>query len=440
MATDGRRGCAGTVAVMDTLVRTDGNAWLSDPVECGSAAGFGVYLHVPFCHHRCGYCDFATAAVGEQGHQDREALFERYVRALTADLARQVAAGPRAHAPADAEVADGWPRVTSVFVGGGTPTLLPPPLLRRVLAAVRTELDVAADAEITVECNPETAGEQLFATLAGAGVTRLSMGAQSFASHVLARLERGHTASQPLEAAAEARAAGIPAVSLDLIYGTPGESEADWRDTLERAVAADVEHISAYALTVHDNTPFGRRVAEGSLPSPDDDVQADRFELARELLGAAGFDHYEVSNFAGRPEQRSRHNLLYWRHGDYLGVGVGAHAHLAGRRWWSTRSTERYLQAVESAEGDASSRSGRGRGSSPVSGAEVLDPAQRAEERLLLGLRVREGLHPDDLPPIRREALAQVVELGLVETTAGRLRCTDRGWFLLDAAVERLLD
>ena len=432
-------GPGGTVAVMDTLAPAADHRWLSDPVECGPAAGFGVYLHVPFCHHRCGYCDFATAAVGDRDQPHQGALFERYVRALTADLGRQVAAGPRAHAPSGAQLADGWPRVTSVFIGGGTPTLLPPPMLESLLAAVGTELDVAPDAEITVECNPETAGEELFATLADAGVTRLSMGVQSFAPHVLERLERGHTAAQPLAAAEQARRAGIPAVSLDLIYGTPGETHTDWRTTLERTIAAGVEHVSAYALTVHDNTPFGRRVAAGELPPTDDDLQADRFDLGRELLGAAGFDHYEVSNFASGSHHRSRHNLLYWRHGDYLGVGVGAHAHLAGRRWWSTRSTTRYLEAVEAA-GDPSATSAGHEQPTPISGSEVLDTTERAEERLLLGLRVRDGLHLDDVPPIDPRALEDVVGLGLVDATAERLRCTDRGWLLLDAAVHRLLD
>ncbi len=453
---------------MPPTVRAD-DAWLTDPVESGPSAGFGVYLHVPFCHHRCGYCDFATAAVGDQAPDDAHALFERYAAALIADLRRQVAVGPRAHAPAGADIAPSWPRVTSVFLGGGTPTLLPPPKLARILSAVRDELDVATDVEITVECNPETASEELFGTLADQGVTRLSMGVQSFAPHVLATLERGHTADTPLAAAELARACGIPAISLDLIYGTPGESEADWRDTLERAIAAGVEHLSAYALTIHANTPFGRRVGQGELASPDDDVQADRFDLARELLSGAGFEHYEVSNFALGSAHRSRHNLLYWRHGDYLGLGVGAHAHLAGRRWWSTRSTERYLEAVEAAEvtpprastGGAARAGADGAapagadgaapaaaggptpaladGPTPISGSEVLDATERAEERLLLGLRVREGLHPADVPPLEPLALEEVMDLGLIETACGRLRCTDRGWFLLDSAVDRLL-
>jgi putative oxygen-independent coproporphyrinogen III oxidase len=398
--------------------------WLTDPVESGRSAGFGVYLHVPFCHHRCGYCDFATDAVGDR--EDAEVLFERYVAALTADLGRQVAAGPRAHAPgAAAELDDRWPPVTSVFVGGGTPTLLPPPLLAEVVRAVGRELDVATGAEITVECNPETASDELFGALAEAGVGRVSMGAQSFAPHVLATLERGHDAERPVAAVAQARAAGITAINLDLIFGTPGETAADWRRTLEAVLAAGTDHVSAYALTIHDNTPFGRAVVEGTLAAPDDDVQRDRFDAAREVLGRGGFEHYEVSNWALGTHQRSRHNLLYWRHGDYLGVGVGAHAHLAGRRWWTTRATARYLAAVEA-------------GRSPISGSEELTDGELAEERLLLGLRVREGLHPLDVPPIEPLALEEAIAAGLVTTSCGRLQCTDEGWFLLDEAVARL--
>jgi putative oxygen-independent coproporphyrinogen III oxidase len=403
-------------------------AWLTDPVESGPAAGFGVYLHVPFCHHRCGYCDFATAAVGDRDTDDQEALFRRYVAALTADLGRQVAAGRRAHAPAaerDA-LAPRWPVVTSVFVGGGTPTLLGGPLLADVVRAVADELDVAPDAEITVECNPETASSELFGALVDAGVTRVSMGAQSFAPHVLTTLERGHTPERPAQAVAQARAVGIAELNLDLIYGTPGETDADWRRTLEAVLAAGTDHVSAYALTIHDNTAFGRAVAAGRLPTVDEDVQRDRFEVAREVLGAGGFEHYEVSNWALGSARRSRHNVLYWRHGDYLGVGVGAHAHLTGRRWWTTRSTERYLAAVEE-------------GVSPVAGSEVLSDAERAEERLLLGLRLRDGLHPNDVPPIDPLALEDAMVAGLVETACGRLRCTETGWFLLDDAVTRLV-
>ncbi len=411
----------------------DPHRWLVDPVESGPAAGFGVYLHVPFCSHRCGYCDFATAAVGDRAADDVATLYDRYTSALTLDLRRQVAAGPAEHAPPDAPIVGAWPEVTSIFVGGGTPTLLGGARLASILEATRAELDLAPDVEVTVECNPETASVALFEALAEAGVTRVSMGAQSFAPHVLATLERAHTAERPLEAVQQAREAGIAEVSLDLIYGTPGERDQDWETTLDAVIAAGTDHVSAYALTIHDSTPFGRAIATGTLAAPDEDLQRERFEVARQRLGAAGFDHYEVSNWArvvqrgGGPPQpaRSRHNLLYWRHGDYLGVGVGAHAHRGGRRAWTTRSTERYLAAVEA-------------GRTPVAGSEVLDPEERSTERLLLGLRVREGLHPADVPPIDAWAYEDALASGLVETACGRLRCTETGWFLLDDAVSRL--
>jgi len=413
-------------------------SWLTDPVESGSAAGFGVYLHVPFCHHRCGYCDFAVAAVGGLDATRRDDLERRYVAALTTDLGRQVAAGPRAHVPPDSHhLDDRWPSVTSIFVGGGTPTLLPPPLLGEVVAAVGRELDLAGDVEVTVEANPETASAALFATLAEVGVTRVSLGAQSFAPHVLATLERGHDAEAPLVAAELARTAGIDDVSLDLIYGTPGESDADWEESLARVLAAGVDHVSAYALTIHEGTPFGRRVACGQLPLVDEDVQAARFETLHRLLGGAGFDHYEVSNLARGVRRRSRHNLLYWRHGDYLGVGAGAHGHLDGRRWWSTRSAPRYVHAIET-HGARKPGAVSGAVSGAIAGSEVLDDEQRAAERLFLGLRVREGIHPGDLPPIDPLALEDALDAGLVETARGRLRCTDAGWFLLDEAVDRL--
>lgn len=413
---------------MAPVTAADPRAWLLDPVESGAAAGFGLYLHVPFCDHRCGYCDFATAAVGDRAQHDQQELFERYLDALVTDLRRQVAAGPQSHGPGggDGPAGTAWPAVTSIFIGGGTPTLLGGERLATLLGAVRDCLEVAADAEVTVECNPETASVELFGHLAAAGVGRLSMGAQSFAPHVLRTLERGHDAERPVTAMAQAREGGIAEVNLDLIFGTPGETDADWRETLEAVLVAGTDHVSAYALTIHDNTAFGRAVATGAMPAVDEDLQRDRFDVAREVLGAGGFEHYEVSNWALGPARRSRHNLLYWRHGDYLAVGVGAHGHLAGRRWWTTRSTTRYLDTVAA-------------GDSPIAAAEVLTDEERAQERLFLGLRVREGLHPHDLPPIEPLALEEAMDAGLVETSCGRLRCTDAGWFLLDEAVSRLV-
>ncbi len=395
---------------------TDQRRWLEDPVESGQAAGFGIYLHVPFCSHRCGYCDFAThvadPAVAEE-------VMDRYTRALVGRITRVLGEGP------DGDGGRGWPVVTSVFVGGGTPTLLAPDQLGAILGAVRRHGDLADDVEVTVEANPETVTPAMFDALAAAGTTRVSMGAQSFAPHVLTTLERQHDARRPVAAVAEARAAGIAQVSLDLIYATPGESDDDWDASLAATLAAGVDHVSAYALSIHANTPFGRARATGVLPDVDDDVAADRFDRADEVLAAAGFDHYEVSNWAATSSRRSRHNVLYWRHGDYLALGVGAHGHLDGHRWWNTRSTDAWLRAVEG-------------GGDPVAAREDLDVDERRLERLLLGLRLRDGLHPQDVPPLDPLALEDAMAQGLVETACGRIRATDRGWYLLDEAVRRL--
>ena len=405
----------------------DATRWWDDPVESGPAAGFGLYLHVPFCSHRCGYCDFATWATDAPGPHGGTVgdVVGRYVPALVDDLARQVAAGRRAHAPAGTDLDDDWPALTSVFVGGGTPTLLPVDDLVRLLLAVRTELDLAPGAEVTVEANPETASVELFAALVDAGVTRVSMGAQSFDPEVLATLERGHGPTRALEAVEQAREGGVGQVSLDLIYGTPGETDASWQRTLAAALQVAPDHLSAYALTVHDGTSFGSRVRAGTLAAPDDDVQRDRFDLARSLLGDAGYGHYELANWSLGPARRSAHNTLYWRHGDYLAAGVGAHGHVAGRRSWQHRSLARWLEATEA-------------GDDATAGDEVTTPEERGVERLLLGLRLAEGLHPADAPPLLPIALQDALDAELVTTSCGRLQATSDGWFLLDEAVQRL--
>jgi oxygen-independent coproporphyrinogen-3 oxidase len=263
------------------------------------------------------------------------------------------------------------------------------------------------------------------------------MGAQSFDPAVLSTLDRLHRPEHVAEAVAMVREAGIPEVSLDLIYGTPGEDAASWQASLAAVLSAGVDHVSAYALGVHANTPLGRAVAAGRVPSPDDDAQRDRFDEASELLSAEGFVHYEVANFARGDARRSRHNVLYWRHGDYLGVGVGAHAHADGRRWWTTRSMSRYLEEVGRASIDPALRDARGRVVA-VTEEEVLSEEERALERLMLGLRLREGLHPHDVPDVDAMALEEAVQLDLITLSCGRVQATRPGWFLLDEAVRRL--
>ncbi|MBK9181081.1 MAG: radical SAM family heme chaperone HemW [Acidimicrobiales bacterium] len=321
-----------------------------------AAAPFGVYVHVPFCARRCDYCAFATWT-------DRSHLVERYLAACRLHLERAVAAGLSS--------------ATSVFVGGGTPSLVPGELLGAVLDAI----PVADRAEVTVECNPDTVTPGLLASYRRHGVTRLSFGVQSMVPHVLASLGRTHEPAKVVAAVEAARAAGFATFNLDLIYGAAGEDLVDWQRTLEAALALDPPHVSAYGLTVEAGTPLAADPAR----HPDDDDQADKYLVADELLGAAGLGGYEISNWA-RPGHECRHNLLYWAQGEYLGVGCAAHSHLAGRRSWSVRTPERYVALVEAGE--------------PVeAGAERLDAAGMRLEGLQLALRTRDGVPAEALPP-----------------------------------------
>jgi len=379
----------------------------------------GLYLHVPFCAHACHYCDFARIV------EERPEVHARYVAALRADLLRVAAAGPQAIAPPGAAVEGEWPTFTSIFVGGGTPTLLPAEDLAGVLGVARDVLPITADAEVTVEANPETVTVDGMATLVAAGVERVSMGAQSFAPHVLDFLGRRHDAEAPLRAVEAARCAGVKRVSLDLIYGAPAETDADWERSLNSALAAGIDHVSAYALTVEPNTEYAARIRRGSAPAPDDDVQAARMATADERLSAAAFSRYEVSNWA-RPGQECRHNLTYWRSGNWLGVGAGAHGHWAGRRWWSLRAPARYADVAL-------------RGASTTAGEEVLTADQRRTERLLLGLRMAEGVVRADVEPIDPGEVDRLTNAGLLADDPPRLRLKPDGWALANAITLRLL-
>ncbi len=358
---------------------------------------FGVYVHVPFCAHRCDYCDFATWT-------DRAHLIDEYVEACIVDLDRRQASTDRA--------------ATSVFFGGGTPSLLPPQHLARLLGAINR----TPNAEVTVECNPDSVDAHKLATYADAGVNRLSFGVQSMVPHVLAGLGRTHDPANVERSIRLARAAGFARINVDLIYGTPGESLDDWRRSLDEVLALGVEHVSAYALTVEPATPLGRAVAAGVRPAPDDDGQADAYALADEVLTAAGFAWYEVSNWA-QPGEACRHNLLYWQEGEYLGIGCAAHGHTNGRRWWNVRAPERYCAAVQ-------------RGSSPEAGGEELPPARRAEEAFSLALRTRAGARP---APGASACVDDLHEAGLCDQRDGRIVLTRRGRLLASDVTARLL-
>ncbi|MGH3341974.1 MAG: radical SAM family heme chaperone HemW [Carbonactinosporaceae bacterium] len=381
---------------------------------------FGVYVHVPFCATRCGYCDFNTYTAAELGGGSAPtASRDGYAATAIAELrlARRVLGAGR------------FP-VDTVFFGGGTPTLLPAPDLVRVLRAIDLEFGLAAGAEVTTEANPESVDAASLAELRAGGFTRVSFGMQSARAHVLRVLDRSHTPGRPERCVAEARAAGFEHVNLDLIYGTPGETHADWRASLDAALAAGPDHVSAYALTVEDGTRLASRIRRGELPAPDDDVLADRYGMAEDVLGAAGMGWYEVSNWSRGAAARCRHNLLYWNGADWWGVGPGAHSHVGGVRWWNVKHPAAYTARLAN-------------GCSPGQGREVLAAEDRRVERVLLLLRLRSGCPLSELTGGGRQAAAEAVDDGLLDPAAhaaGRAVLTLRGRLLADAVVRHLVD
>jgi oxygen-independent coproporphyrinogen-3 oxidase len=368
---------------------------------------YGVYVHVPFCAARCDYCDFATWT-------DRAHLIDDYVDACVRDVERR-----------------SLPAATSVFFGGGTPSLLPAAQLVRILDTISR----APGAEVTVECNPDSIDEEKLDAYRAAGVNRVSFGVQSMLDHVLRALGRTHDPDNVARAVAAARRVGITRVNLDLIYGTPGESVADWDATVDGALALAPDHVSAYALTVEPGTPLGTAVASGTRPAPDDDDQAEKYERADDRLAAAGFEWYEISNWA-RPGEECRHNLLYWRQGDYAAVGCAAHGHADGRRWWNLRLPERYVAAVASGDGPAAVEAGH----------ELLDARARRSERLTLALRTRGGIKVDadeaDCPGVSHLvdelAAAGLVTVGEADDGVA-VALTRRGRLLANDVTARLL-
>ncbi|WP_030418318.1 radical SAM family heme chaperone HemW [Streptomyces sp. SCSIO 75703] len=386
------------------------------------AAGrpLGFYLHVPYCATRCGYCDFNTYTASElRGSGGALASRDTYAATLTDEvrLARKV-------------LGDDPREVRTVFVGGGTPTLLPAADLVRMLRAIREEFGLAADAEVTTEANPESVGPAYLAELREGGFDRISFGMQSARPHVLRVLDRTHTPGRPEECVAEARAAGFAHVNLDLIYGTPGESDDDWRASLDAALGAGPDHVSAYALIVEEGTRLARRIRRGEVPMTDDDVHADRYLIAEEMLSAAGFDWYEVSNWAASEAGRCRHNELYWTGADWWGAGPGAHSHVGGVRWWNVKHPAAYAAALAE-------------GRSPGAGRELLTDEDRRVERVLLELRLREGvplglLRPAGLAAARRALADGLLRGGPYEE--GRAALTLRGRLLADAVVRDLVD
>ena len=392
---------------------------------------FGLYVHVPFCTTRCGYCDFNTYTAAELGAGPGATSPGSYPDQAIAEIrfARRVLAGAEPGAEPGAEHGVNLP-VSTVFFGGGTPTLLPPSALGAILRAIDAEFGLAPGAEVTTEANPESVDQATLSELRSQGLTRISFGMQSAVPAVLAVLDRVHRPGRPAQCAAWARAAGFEHVSLDLIYGTPGESDADWRRSLDAAVAAAPDHVSAYALTVETGTRLAARVRRGELDPPDDDVLADRYLAADEILSAAGYGWYEISNWAVSPSSRCAHNMLYWTDGDWWGIGPGAHSHVGGTRWWNVRHPAAYAARIAA-------------GSSPGQAREVLSEAERQLERVMLLTRLADGCPTAALGPAGQANAAQVVADGLADAAAlarGRIVLTRRGRLLADAVTQKLTE
>ena len=387
---------------------------LPDDISIDADRDFGVYLHVPFCRVRCGYCDFNTYTAGELRGARQDAYADEVLREIA--LSREVLSARSPVRPA-----------STVFFGGGTPTLLPSGDLARMLTGVRTAFGLSIGAEVTVEANPDTVTPALASELADAGVTRMSIGMQSAVPHVLAALDRTHDPAGVRVAVDAARAAGLD-VSVDLIYGAPGESLEDWRRSVETAIDLEPDHISAYALIIEDGTKLARQIRRGEVPSPDDDLQADMYELADEAFAGAGYDWYEVSNWSRGPAHRSRHNLAYWRGTDWWGYGPGAHSHIDGLRWWNVKHPAAYAQRLAADE-------------SPAAARERPDAAARRLEDVLLRSRIAEGIAVADLTGEGRHAIAALIADGLIDGAAavrGRVVLTRRGRLLADAVVRAL--
>ena len=371
-----------------------------------------LYLHVPFCATRCGYCDFNTYTAAELGSAPG-ASRTAFLAAARTEL--QLAAHVL-----------GARTVDTVFVGGGTPTLLAADELVGLLGAVRERFTLAPGAEVTTECNPESVDEAYLNALVDGGFTRISFGMQSARPHVLKVLERRHTPGRVADVVGWARAAGFGSVSLDLIYGTPGESVDDWRASLAAALACRPDHVSAYALIIEAGTRLAAQIRRGDVPPPVDDDQADFYEVADRELTAAGLDWYELSNWS-RPGHECRHNLAYWRGNPWWGVGPGAHSHVGGVRWWNVKHPRSYSEALR-------------QGVSPAAAREVLAPDDRRIERVLLESRLSSGLPLSVLTPSEQARVRDLVARGWVALNEDALTLTLQGRLLADAVVRDLLD
>lgn len=391
---------------------------LPEQVLAGVAErGFGLYAHIPFCAARCGYCDFNTYTAIELGGGASQAA---YSGTAISEIEFAARAMDKSGLPAR--------KLSTVFFGGGTPTLLPAADLAAMLRAAVGRWGLMPGAEVTTEANPDSVTRESLQELAQAGFTRVSFGMQSAVPKVLKVLDRTHRPERVSQAVAWAREAGLK-VSIDLIYGTPGESLEDWRSSVEAALSYQPDHISAYALIIEDGTKLAAQIRRGEVPMIDDDDHADKYALADELLVAAGLHWYEVSNWARTPEDACQHNLAYWRGDDWWGIGPGAHSHIGGVRWWNVKHPIAYAQRLQTEV-------------SPAAGREILDSSTRELERIMLATRLADGVSVSSLAESGRRAVAGLIARERVEPAAafaGVLRLTLQGRFMADAVVREIL-
>jgi oxygen-independent coproporphyrinogen-3 oxidase len=385
--------------------------------------GIGIYVHIPFCTAKCGYCDFNSYA-------NHEHMIPSYAETLVKDAALWAEAV-------------GGRLVETIFFGGGTPSLNSVDEMATILGGLRSQFKVAPGAEISLEANPGSLSTAYLHGLRGVGFNRLSIGVQSFDDEELVQLDRIHSADDARQAFASAREAGFDNVNLDLIYGLPGQSMSSWQGTLDEALALSPEHLSLYALTVEDGTPLARDIARGRVTAPDPDAQAEQYEWTDERLARAGYEHYEISNWA-RPGYRCRHNLMYWQNREYLGLGAGAHSFLNGVRFSTVLLPNRYVELVDESVAARASGTGAMR---HVAGAEQITEALSIADTLILGLRLAEGIDLDafaarygrSVDAVHGGVIDEFIGYGLLERTATHLRLTPRGRLLSNELFQRLL-
>jgi len=373
-----------------------------------SNASLSFYVHIPYCIKRCGYCDFNTYTPSElQDGATLEIVSNDYIDAVLRELDA---------APADV--------VPTIFFGGGTPSLLPAHDLGRVIAAIKARNGLTADCEITLEANPDSVTAEKLAEYLHVGFNRISFGMQSAKPHVLAALDRTHNPANVEKAITMARAAGFQSISVDLIYGTPGESLQDWQDTVDAALSLDIDHISAYALIVETGTKLAAQIKRGDLTMPNDDLMADMYLLVDQMCEAKGLTWYELSNWS-KPGHQCRHNIAYWENKNWWGLGPGAHSHIDARRFWNVKHPTTYKQKVFAGE-------------SPVLESEQLTAEQIKDESILLGIRMRDGLQIELLEPHQMEVLAVYRENGFIQLHEDRVILSPAGRLIADRIVREI--